>query len=660
MRFANRPWIPVTLSYVALTLVLSYPLPLHLSSRMLAAGADPQFWLWTLAWDTHAFTHQPWAIFDANIFYPGQHTLAYSENLIGSAMLAAPIIWLFGNPVLALNLVELSTIILSAMGAFLLARRVGLRLSAAWLAGLIFAFAPARFLRMTQFHLTTIQWVPFALAFLYSYLHGGRKTDLRWFILFASLQSITSGHGVVFLVLASAVLIVHRLLQGEPIALGRRVRDVGVPGALLLVPPAWVFRAYQSAKADVPALARTLDDYGVSLASYFASPSHLQQWVLSHAHVWMTTPEADAYLFPGYLPVLLSLIAVGWTTTRAREAAPGRARRWWAHVGVLMECVVLFVCAVGAYVAWTSATRLSAFGVTLVSTRHVWRIWALAAVAVALRAAITARAPVNAVARARRAVARVAWWWDARRRDAATPFALLTLVAFWLTLGPPIGLWRWVYWLPAFSFLRVPSRFVMVEMLGLAILGAFGFERLTAGMRSRTRAFAAMAVAALLVAEFAAMPLATEPFRVSPPPIDHWMNTLPKPFVVAEVPMPRTWSPAVVASFNANYMLHSTAHWQKTVHGFSGAEPPLHTQLFLEMSRFPDDLSVHRLADLGVTYIVMHTDLYRGNEQADAEAKLTKYADWLTLVHVEGAGRVYRLRRPPSPGQPPAPAKPLY
>jgi hypothetical protein len=34
----------------------------------------------TLAWDTHAFT-TPLSIFDANIYYPERHTLAYSENL---------------------------------------------------------------------------------------------------------------------------------------------------------------------------------------------------------------------------------------------------------------------------------------------------------------------------------------------------------------------------------------------------------------------------------------------------------------------------------------------------------------------------------------------------------------------------------------------------
>jgi hypothetical protein len=35
--------------------------------------------MWTLAWDVHAFTHQPLDIFDANIYHPLRRTLGDSE-----------------------------------------------------------------------------------------------------------------------------------------------------------------------------------------------------------------------------------------------------------------------------------------------------------------------------------------------------------------------------------------------------------------------------------------------------------------------------------------------------------------------------------------------------------------------------------------------------
>ena len=69
---------------------------------------------------------------------------------------------------------------------------------------------------MPQLHLTMIQWVPFTLAFLHSYLDTGRRRDLRLAALFFSLQALSSGHGAVFAALAGAALIVYRVVLGEP------------------------------------------------------------------------------------------------------------------------------------------------------------------------------------------------------------------------------------------------------------------------------------------------------------------------------------------------------------------------------------------------------------------------------------------------------------
>src|SRR4029077_2937901 len=103
----------------------------------------------------------------------------YSENLIGSGLVAAPILWLTDNPVLALNVVSLLSCMLCGLGAYVLARRLGMGPSAAALSGIIFAFSPPRFFRLSQLHLTTIQWLPFGLASLHAYFDRGRKSDLH-------------------------------------------------------------------------------------------------------------------------------------------------------------------------------------------------------------------------------------------------------------------------------------------------------------------------------------------------------------------------------------------------------------------------------------------------------------------------------------------------
>src|SRR5439155_14868377 len=122
---------PAAALYVLLTLLLTYPLSLKPDRTVLAHYPDDELLMWVLAWDAHAFVHQPLSMFDANIFYPQRLTLAYSENLIGSAVFAAPVLWWTGNPVLALNVVALLACVLCGLGAYILGCRIGLSMPGA-------------------------------------------------------------------------------------------------------------------------------------------------------------------------------------------------------------------------------------------------------------------------------------------------------------------------------------------------------------------------------------------------------------------------------------------------------------------------------------------------------------------------------------------------
>jgi hypothetical protein len=93
-------------------------------------------------------------------------------------------------------------------------------------------------------------------------------------------------------------------------------------------------------------------------------------------------------------------------------------------------------------------------------------------------------------------------------------------------------------------------------------------------------------------------------------------------------------------------MLHSTAHWQKTVHGYGGLRPYRHHLLYQELDAFPDVRSVQHLATLGVNYVVVHTDLYSPEQWAAVSEKLGAFSDRLELVYSDSASRVFALRRP--------------
>jgi hypothetical protein len=631
----------VGLLYLALTIVLAYPLTRHPAASVLPMASDTDFYLWVLQWDVHALTHRPLAIFDANIYFPFRHTLAYSENLIGCAIVAAPILWTTSNPVLALNVVALLSCVLCGVGAYVLARRVGIGPLGATLAGIIFAFAPPHFFRLGQLHLTTVQWVPFCLAFTHAYLDSGRRQDLWWACLFFAVQVLTSAHGAVFAVLGVLLLLIWRVALGEPIQIAKRVRDFGVPGAVTIGLAVLIFLPYRTVQREM-GLRRSLGEatyFSPNPSSFLASPTRLHTFVRSAVSAEAIPSDASAFLFPGYLPIALAAVAL-WRPPRMR----GRTPFQWMAVLLELAAIVALVAAVALTIA--GGARLRYGSTVILSARDPWRAWLVCAGLMALRAALLRVVPLAAASRIRACGDGLRRWAAANRRSGVGFYALLLLVAGWLSLGPPYLLYRLVYDLPGISFIRVPSRFTLVALLALAILAAAGFERLAARFDGRIRRILAVAAAAVLVAEFFAAPLNAVPYSVDIPSVDRWLAAEAAPVAVAELPLA---SPADVVAWarrQSLYMLHSTAHWHRTVHGYSGLQPALHDKLYSQLLTFPNTPVLDSLSSIGVTHVVIHTDLYPRGEWPKVERQVDLCKAWLTLEHADGAGRVYSLHRP--------------
>lgn len=619
------------LLYCALTIAFAYPLSLHPASRVLSHGSDTNLLLWMLSWNAHAIVHQPWAIFDANIFYPFRHSLAFAENLLATGIVASPVLWVTGNPILAMNLVALTSIPLTAIGSWLLARELKLGREAAILAGLIAGFSPPRFFRLEQLHLTTVEWIPFCLAFVHAYLERGKPRDLRIAIGFFTLQALTSGHGVVFLLVALAIVLVYRVVFAEPIALAQRLRDVGIPGLIALLPLILVWLQYRAVQADM-GLRRTLVDYRVvSWQSFVASPSHVDQWLgttlLPDARVM---ESAGAYLFPGVIPLLLALAWIVPGNTAARRLA------FW------LELLAAAVAVVGAYALASGGFRLRAGDVTVLSVRSVWRVWFVFGILIAARLVLLSRAPLAPLTRIRRRFQAVREWLTTARSDAAAPYVLVAAVCIWLSIAPPFGLWEWVYWLPGFDFIRAPSRFTILAIICLGIVAAAGFDRLTARQRPSTRGAAAIVAALLMLVEFFGAPLGTTPETVRTAPIDRWLAGRAQTRAIAEVPVDPTPMFTLRDGQQSEYMLHSTAHWQRTVHGYSGVRPELTDEIYEHLTRFPDPDSIRALQSVGVDTVVVHLTAYPADQQSAMARRLASFPA-LRLEHTEAGDRVYAL-----------------
>jgi hypothetical protein len=604
--------VSLAIAYVALTIVFAYPLSLHPGDHVMSPGTDTNLFIWTLAWDAHAFVHHPLSIFDANIFFPFRHTLAFSENLIGSALLVAPLLWLTHNPVLTMNVAALITVPLCALGAYVLARRLGIGVAGAALAGLIFGFSPPRFLRLDQLHLTSVEWIPFSLAFAHAYLDHRKRRDLWIAIAFFTVQALTSGHGAVFLAITLLGLFLYRIALGEPPALTARARDAGIVGVLLLVPAFLILLPYRTVQTGM-GLRRTLENWNVPWTSFLASPSHVQGWLLARALPGVDVlGTAGAYLFPGLTTLLLAGIGVVWRPER---------HVGWRRAAVALNVLFVAALALALFGTFAGNPRLRIGSVVLLSVRQPWRAWLVCLAAAALRIAIAPRVPLATPLRV-------------QRDDMALFYTLLLVACVWLSIGPPYGIWQYIYWLPGLNFIRAPSRFMILGVLSLAVLAGFGFDWMTRRLTSGRRALLASVIAALLIAEFAVMPLPMTPQNPLLPAIDRWLATRPTPFVVAEVPVPDSASLTVREGQESEYILHSMAHWQKTVHGYSGLLPDSSDDLYKDLARFPDERTLEELRDLGVTYVVVHDPSIAGRIAAFPELK---------LEHTETDGRVYSL-----------------
>ena len=110
---------------MALAVLTSWPLVLHLSSRIAPDLGDPVRTAWQIAWVGHAMLHDPLHLLDSNAFYPHPLSLAFSDSLLGYG----PIAWFGSGTVAALvryNLLFLFAWSLCFFGAYLLARELGL------------------------------------------------------------------------------------------------------------------------------------------------------------------------------------------------------------------------------------------------------------------------------------------------------------------------------------------------------------------------------------------------------------------------------------------------------------------------------------------------------------------------------------------------------
>ena len=295
--------LAVTLLFVALTAVLTWPQVTHLATHA-RDHHDVYFNMWRLAWFAHALTQPRQGLFDANIFYPEPRTLTYSDAMVVEGLIGAPLYWIGLPPVLIHNLLLLGAIVASATGIFVLARYLTGSASAGAMAGVIFAFVPFRFEHYMHMEMQWTMWIPWSFWAMHRTIEtrGWRYGLLTG--LFVSLQMLSSIYYGVFLIvllgLSTAIILVsHRFSE--------------IPGLVVKLAPAAIVvavicgayaRPYMETKKDVGARdVRQIMIYSARPSSYLvATPDNV---VYGNMFAGRSRPERR--LFPGALAVALAI-----------------------------------------------------------------------------------------------------------------------------------------------------------------------------------------------------------------------------------------------------------------------------------------------------------------------------------------------------------------
>jgi len=124
---------------------------------------DPLFSMWRTGWLFHFLQGDPRPLFSPNIFYPQPLTLTYSDAMLWPSLTAVPLLAAGMHPVVAYNVLFLSSFVLSGLAMFALAANLTGSRTAAFIAALLFGFYPYRFQHYSHLELQMTYWMPLAL-----------------------------------------------------------------------------------------------------------------------------------------------------------------------------------------------------------------------------------------------------------------------------------------------------------------------------------------------------------------------------------------------------------------------------------------------------------------------------------------------------------------
>lgn len=534
-------------AYTVLAVMMYWPVAANLRSGVPHDVGDPLFTAWLLWWNAQAvpFTEAWW---NGPFFWPLPDTLALSEHLVGLSPFSSPLHWLGGNPQLVYNLLLLVSYPLSATTAHALCSRLTGSHAAGAVGGLVFGFNPYRLAQIAHIQVLASWWMPLALLALHRLAeHRTTRAARAWSALFLVswlLQVLTNGYFLFYFSFLIGLWILWFLVRPNRFALAARLLLAWCLVALLLLP---VLLRYKGAHArwglarDLPEISR----YSADLPS-FVTGSSLLRW-------WPFHPESrpEQGLYPGVVPVAL----IGAGLVVGLLCAPSRSR--WTRRAALIAVAVGV-----AFLAAATATLILGswqvdWGILHVKSRQARKPLVLGFGFLVL--ALTLHPHLRGIPRRRSLLAFYL--------GAAVLCLAMCLGPGGVVMGealverPP---YWWLMRLPGADALRVPTRFMMVATLPLAVAAALSFRLVVDKISRRQYQIALVGVPTLALI------------------LDSWPRPLPVHSPPEQYPLPAGFSDVALVELPLGESVDSEIaamnrgikHGRPVANGYSGHLPP--------------------------------------------------------------------------------------
>lgn len=143
---------------------ITFPLIFNMGSMATGLG-DELVIAWIQNWVIHSFAVNPFAIFEANLYFPYHNTLAYSDLFLTSSIFSILPLKLIGEPIAVVNFTLISSLVLLGFSIYLLCFYLTKNFWPSLLSGILVIFSPAVLDKATHLQILAIQWVPLAILF---------------------------------------------------------------------------------------------------------------------------------------------------------------------------------------------------------------------------------------------------------------------------------------------------------------------------------------------------------------------------------------------------------------------------------------------------------------------------------------------------------------